>query len=75
MIQCVISFCFLSLTRTFDGYIPWTADVHTYSIDDFLQVSKVDLSASRCISILFVSVDKTKASLLEVPSIRLNKTC
>ena len=27
-----------SLTATFDGYIPWTADVHTYSIDDFLQV-------------------------------------
>jgi run domain Beclin-1 interacting cysteine-rich containing protein len=27
-----------SLTATFDGYIPWTADVHTYSIDDFLQI-------------------------------------
>jgi run domain Beclin-1 interacting cysteine-rich containing protein len=27
-----------SLTATFDGYIPWTADIHTYSIDDFQQV-------------------------------------
>ena len=36
---CSILVSFLySLTATFDGYIPWTADVHTYSIDDFQQV-------------------------------------
>ena len=27
-----------SLNATFDGYLPWTADVHTYSILDFVQV-------------------------------------
>lgn len=27
-----------SLNATFEGYLPWTADVHSYSINDFVQV-------------------------------------
>lgn len=41
MLRSSLRMVFLySLTATFDGYIPWTTDVHTYSIDDFLQVRK-----------------------------------
>lgn len=27
-----------SLNRSFQGYAPWTTDLHTYSIEDFLEV-------------------------------------
>ncbi len=27
-----------SLNATFEGYAPWTTDVHTYSMEDFIQV-------------------------------------
>ncbi len=27
-----------SLNATFEGYAPWTVDVHTYAMEDFIQV-------------------------------------
>lgn len=40
----LLTICFLcSLTATFDGYVPWTTDVHTYSVDDFLEVREFNI--------------------------------
>ena len=65
----------VSLTATFDGYIPWTADVHTYSIDDFLQVRHAIVQ--HLIRVCLISrshADQVKTTIPPIATARLYKT-